>query len=160
MGFVVKILVMGLPGAGKTELSTQLAIVLKAVHFNADAVRANLNKDLGFSIEDRIEQARRMGFLCDTVHAAGYIVIADFVCPTEETRNAFGDAYIIWVNRIDSGRFSDTNLLFQPPTNSNIMIPPGLSIDQEISMIIDDLQLNNWINTHTKEEKTTWIPSK
>lgn len=160
MGFVVKILVMGLPGAGKTELSTQLAIVLKAVHFNADAVRANLNKDLGFSIEDRIEQARRMGFLCDTVHTAGYIAIADFVCPTEETRNAFGDAYIIWVNRIDSGRFSDTNLLFQPPTNSNIMIPPGLSIDQEISMIIDDLQLNNWINTHTKEEKTTWILSK
>ena len=62
-----KILVMGLPGAGKTTLATALAPRLNAVHFNADAVRANLNKDLGFEPKDRIEQARRMGWLCDRV---------------------------------------------------------------------------------------------
>ena len=37
-----KILVMGLPGAGKTALATALAPLLNAVVFNADAVRANL----------------------------------------------------------------------------------------------------------------------
>ena len=58
-----KILIMGLPGAGKTTLAQHLAPPLNAVHFNADAVRANINKDLGFSLEDRIEQARRMGWI-------------------------------------------------------------------------------------------------
>ena len=43
-----KILIMGLPGAGKTTLATALAPLLNAVVFNADAVRANLSRDLGF----------------------------------------------------------------------------------------------------------------
>jgi adenylylsulfate kinase len=135
----MKILIMGLPGAGKTELATALSKTLSAVHFNADLVRENLNKDLGFSIEDRIEQARRMGFLCDTVCKSGHHAIADFVCPTIETRNAFGDAFIIWVNRIQSGRFSDTNSLFQPPDNVNVIIENGLTIQEEISLILSKL---------------------
>lgn len=138
----MKILVMGLPNAGKTALATQLAKRLRAVHFNADAVRANLNKDLGFSIEDRIEQARRMGFLCDTVSQAGYIAIADFVCPTKETREAFGDAYIIWVNRITEGRFADTNALFENPTTVNITIPAGLTVEEEIELILLDIKIS------------------
>ena len=138
----MKILVMGLPNAGKTALSTQLAKRLRAVHFNADAVRANLNKDLGFSIEDRIEQARRMGFLCDTVSKAGYIAIADFVCPTKETREAFGDAYIIWVNRITEGRFADTNALFENPTKVDITIPAGLTVEEEIELILSDIKIS------------------
>ena len=66
-----KILIMGLPGAGKTTLATSLAPLLNAVVFNADAVRANISCDLGFSHADRIEQARRMGWLCDRVVEAG-----------------------------------------------------------------------------------------
>jgi len=38
-----KILVMGLPGAGKTTFANVLAPLLNAVIFNADAVRANLS---------------------------------------------------------------------------------------------------------------------
>ena len=82
-----KILIMGLPGAGKTTLSKQLAPRLNAVHFNADEVRANLNKDLGFSEPDRLEHARRMGWLCDEVVKVGGFAIADFICPTR--RDAF-----------------------------------------------------------------------
>lgn len=112
-----KILIMGLPGTGKTTLACALAPRLQAVHFNADAVRANICRDLGFSLEDRIEQARRMGWLCDQVVAAGHAAIADFVCPTLETRRAFGDdAFVVWVDRIKESRFEDTNRLFQPPT--------------------------------------------
>ena len=79
-----KILIMGLPGAGKSTLTRELALLINAVIFNADEVRANLNRDLGFSIEDRIEQARRMGWLCDQVVKAGGTAIADFVCPTQK----------------------------------------------------------------------------
>ena len=62
-----KILIMGLPGAGKTTLATALAPLLNAVVFNADAVRTNISRDLGFSHQDRIEHARRMGWMCDRV---------------------------------------------------------------------------------------------
>jgi hypothetical protein len=60
-----KILIMGLPGAGKTTLSQVLAPRLNAVHFNADEVRANINKDLGFSeCADRAWPARIRGAIC------------------------------------------------------------------------------------------------
>src|SRR4051812_34589465 len=95
-----RILIMGLPGAGKTTLANALAPLLNAVVFNADAVRANLSRDLGFTHPDRVEHARRMGWMCDRVVEAGGTVIADFICPTAETRAAFGDAFTIWVDRI------------------------------------------------------------
>ena len=85
-----KILIMGLPGAGKTTLARTLAPLLNGVIFNADEVRAEINRDLGFSPEDRVEHARRMGWMCDRVVEAGGIAIADFICPTLQTRAAFG----------------------------------------------------------------------
>jgi hypothetical protein len=113
-----KVLIMGLPGAGKTTLARQLAPRLNAVHFNADDIRANVNKDLGFSERDRIEQARRMGWLCDRVVKAGCFAIADFICPTPAAREAFlggGEAFVIWVDRIQAGAFEDTNRMFVQP---------------------------------------------
>ncbi len=120
-----KILVMGLPGAGKTTLARELAPLLNAVLFNADEVRANVNRDLGFSIEDRIEQARRMGWLCDQVVEAGSAAIADFICPTPETRAAFGPAFTIWLDRVETGRFADTNKLFSPPEKFDVRVMPN-----------------------------------
>ena len=113
---------MGLPGAGKTTLALVLTPKLQAVWFNADEVRANLHKDLGFSHADRIEHARRMGWLCDKVAEAGGIAIADFVCPTAETRAAFGEAFVIFVDRIQAGRFEDTNRMFIPPDKYDVRV--------------------------------------
>jgi cytidyltransferase-like protein len=112
---VRKILIMGLPGAGKTTLTTALAPLLNAVVFNADAVRENLSRDLRFTHEDRIEHARRMGWMCDRVLEAGGTAIADFICPTPDTRAAFGSAYTIWLDRIQTGRFENTNRMFVAP---------------------------------------------
>jgi cytidyltransferase-like protein len=117
-----KILIMGLPGAGKTTLASALAPLLNAVVFNADTVRANLSRDLGFSHEDRVEHARRMGWMCDHVVEAGSTAIADFICPTEETRAAFGAAFTIWVDRIAAGRFEDTNRMFVKPSHFDLRV--------------------------------------
>jgi hypothetical protein len=123
-GLTRKILIMGLPGSCKTTLATHLSKLLNAVHFNADQIRANINKDLGFSREDRIEQAKRMGWLCDQVNRAGHHCVADFVCPTNLTRQMFGPAFVVWMNTIQEGRFADTNRLFEPPggTEYDVMI--------------------------------------
>ena len=120
-----KILIMGLPGAGKTTLARCIAPQINAVLFNADEVRANVNKDIGFSEADRIEQARRMGWLCDQVTKVGCYAIADFVCPTPETRAAFtegGDCFVIWLDRIKTSRFEDTNKLFAAPERFDLRV--------------------------------------
>ncbi|MDX1483963.1 MAG: adenylyl-sulfate kinase [Alphaproteobacteria bacterium] len=116
---------MGLPGSGKTTLAGALVPRLGAVHFNADEVRQNVNKDLGYSEQDRIEQARRMGWLCDQVVKSGGTVVAEFICPTAECRDAFrtgGDAFIVWVDRADSCQYEDTNQLFSPPNEFDVRV--------------------------------------
>ena len=118
-----KILIMGLPDSGKTTLAEWLCPMLNAVWFNADEIRNEINKDLKFTVEDRIEQARRMGVLCSIVIRSGHNVVADFVCPTPETRQAFNADFIVWMDRVKEGRFEDTNKLFIPPVNYDIRIP-------------------------------------
>ena len=113
---------MGLPGAGKTTLAAGLAPRLNAVVFNNDEVRKNINRDLGFSMEDRVEQARRMGWLCDRVVESGGIAIADFICPTPETRAAFGEAFTVFIDRIEAGRFEDTNRVFVRPGHFDVRV--------------------------------------
>jgi adenylylsulfate kinase len=138
-----KILIMGRPGAGKTTLAQVLASRLNAVHFNADEVRSAVHRDLGFSIEDRIEHAKRMGWLSDQVVKAHGYVIADFICPTVETRAAFelgGAAYVVWVDRVNEGRFPDTNRMFQPPATFNMRIPADGTPEYWADQIVHDIQ--------------------
>lgn len=136
---------MGLAGSGKTTLAKALAHKLNAVHFNADDVRQNLSKDLGFSIADRLEQARRMKFLCDCVSKAGHCVIADFICPTQETRDEFNADFTVFVDRIKTCRYADTNAIFEPPTNADIVIKSGLDISEELILILNTLGNHNVI---------------
>jgi adenylylsulfate kinase len=135
--------VIGQAGTGKTALSEALADRINAIHINADKVRAGLNKDLGFELKDRIENARRLGELARLLN--NQIVIVDFICPTVETRQAFGKPDIlIWVNRITEGRFEDSNKMWQDPTEVDLEIKLGLTIEEEVQLIIKQFALPDW----------------
>ena len=108
------ILVMGLPGAGKTTLADELAPKLNAKRLNADEVRKAAN-DWDFSEEGRKRQAKRMADFALKLKNQGNYVVADFVCPTPEARNLFPADIVIWVDTIKEGRFDDTNKMFVKP---------------------------------------------
>tara|TARA_B110000438_G_scaffold72010_1_gene72152 strand:+ start:187 stop:594 length:408 start_codon:yes stop_codon:yes gene_type:complete len=108
------ILIMGLPGSGKTTLAKELAPLIKAKRINADEVRKKFN-DWDFSEKGRKRQAKRMFDLAEEKKNEGYNIIADFICPTQEARNLFPADYVVWVDTIKKGRFDDTNAMFVKP---------------------------------------------
>ena len=110
----MKILIMGLPGSGKTTLAQPFSELLGGVWINADLIREHY-ADWDFTPNGRIKQAYRMKYLADGIVMAGKIAIADFVCPTEETRQIFAADYTIWMDTICTSRFADTNGIFEVP---------------------------------------------
>ena len=133
-----KILIMGLPGAGKTYFAERLkkyleengtiqnvsgirlttleslprGNVVSVQWFNADEVRKKYN-DWDFSREGRIRQSIRMAEFALTC-SADY-VICDFVAPLPEMRHNFKADWTIWIDSIDAGRYEDTNKAFVAP---------------------------------------------
>ena len=108
------ILIMGLPGSGKTTLANELGPMVDAKRLNADEVRKEAN-DWDFSEEGRKRQAKRMADMAQKLKQEGNHVVADFVCPTPEARSLFPADYVIWVDTIQKGRFDDTNQMFVKP---------------------------------------------
>lgn len=137
----IKLLICGLPGSGKTTLAEKLSKEINAVWFNADEIRNEISKDLKFSAEDRLEHSRRMGVLCDIVLRTNHAVIADFVCPTRQTRTAFAPTHIIFMDTIDSGRFEDTNKIFEKPDAPTLTIR-NFKVADDIDAIIMGLAIS------------------
>lgn len=134
----MKILIMGLPGSGKTYLAAALKKYLeenssvqtmptrrmtqmemapthyksKVDWFNADDIRKKFN-DWDFSHDGRIRQSLRMAEFA--LRCTEDYVICDFVAPLVEQRNNFKADWTIWMDTIDAGRYEDTNQAFIPP---------------------------------------------
>lgn len=143
-------LIIGLPGSGKTALATLLVAKTNSIHLNADQIRAELSSDLGFTIEDRIEQARRIGAIARLLSNQGKDVVVDFICPTEQTRQAFGFAdKIVWMDRIEEGRYQDTNSIWEDPIKYDLRIKPNLTVEQEVELVISAFNLVDWTQPTT-----------
>lgn len=139
--------IIGLPGSGKTELAKALKERINAIHLNADEVRATVNSDLGFSPDDRLEQARRMGEMARLISKQGVApVIVDFVCPTELTRAAFGKPDIlVYMDTIKEGRFEDTNKMFEAPVEYDwSFLNHTLDPNEKSSVLIEEFDLHDW----------------
>ena len=117
----MKILVMGLPGFGKTYLTERLAPLMEAAWYNADKVR-EMSNDWDFSDDGRRRQSMRMRSFADFEKQHGRYVLCDFVCPTKETRANFDADITIWMDTIKEGRFEDTNKIFVKPSNVDFHI--------------------------------------
>lgn len=135
-----KILIMGLPGSGKTYFAERLKAYLEdrsgiesildetdllakrkstVTWFNADEIRKKYN-DWDFSYEGRIRQSLRMAEFA--LSSLSDYVICDFVAPLKEMRKNFKADWTIWMDTIDRGRFEDTNKAFNPPENYDFRI--------------------------------------
>ena len=83
----------GLSGSGKSTVTVALEQVLlqrgkHAYRLDGDNIRFGLNKNLGFSAEDRAENIRRIGEVSKLFADAGMITIASFISPYAEDRDA------------------------------------------------------------------------
>lgn len=137
----MKILIMGLPGAGKTHLAKRLHVHLNCAWYNADKVREMAN-DWDFSDAGRRRQSERMNTIATFEAVRGRTVICDFVCPTGQTRDEFNADITIWMNTIEAGRFDNTNKIFEEPT--------------DFDYVIESFQSDEWILDLANRMKETY----
>lgn len=81
----------GLSGSGKSTIANNVEFSLNSLGYHTyildgDNTRLGLNKNLGFSEEDRLENIRRVSEVCKLMNDAGIIVICSFISPFQKNR--------------------------------------------------------------------------
>tara|TARA_Y100000816_G_scaffold244224_1_gene191769 strand:+ start:3566 stop:3979 length:414 start_codon:yes stop_codon:yes gene_type:complete len=132
-----KILIMGLPGSGKTTLAKKLKKKIKSHWLNADKVRKKFN-DWDFSKVGVLRQAKRMKLLAKK--SKRKVIIADFICPFNEGRKIFKPDYLIWMDTIKKGRLSSFDKSFQKPKDYNFRIKSKTNY-KNLNQIIKEIKI-------------------
>jgi len=157
----------GLSGAGKSTIAAGLEKALYSRGFltqiiDGDNIRIGLNRNLGFSDEDRVENLRRIAEVTKLFMNCGIITINSFITPTAETRalvrkivgsDSFIEVYInapinVCENRDVKGlykkarkglikNFTGIDSPFEPPENPDVEIRTDqLNIDEAIEKLL------------------------
>ncbi|MBV5320311.1 MAG: adenylyl-sulfate kinase [Sulfuricurvum sp.] len=167
----------GLSGSGKSTIANALENKLYEMGkhtylLDGDNVRHALNKDLGFSDSDRVENIRRIGEVSKLFADAGLIVISAFISPFQSDRqivrnlvnqNEFIEVFIdapieICEQRDPKGlyqkarcgeikNFTGIDSPYEAPMNPDIHIKTDvMSVDESVQLIIDTLINQGYLN--------------
>jgi len=128
----------GLSGSGKSTMADALAVYLKVsgvpiLRLDGDQLRTGLNKDLGFSSEDRLENVRRAAEIAKLSLAQGISVVASFITPEEihrkKAREILGTkVHLIFVDAsMETCRQRDVKGLYHQEGKGNIQQFTGVS---------------------------------
>jgi bifunctional enzyme CysN/CysC len=156
----------GLSGSGKSTIANALEKKLfsmgrHAYVLDGDNMRLGLNKDLGFTREDRAENVRRVSEVARSLYDAGLLVIVALVSPYEDdraqARSLFspGDFSEVWVKtptevcveRDPKGLYKKAamgelpNLTgvgqdYQPPTNPSLVLDGTVGIEENVAIVL------------------------
>jgi len=160
----------GLSGSGKTTIAqaTEQYLISKKIVIkvlDGDEIRSGLNKDLGFSLEDRKENIRRVAEVAKILKDSGITVLVSFISPTKEIREiarkiiskddfieVFVDASLeTCIKRDVKGLykkaikgeikdFTGIDSLYEAPENPNIILnTEKLSVNEAVQVLIEYL---------------------
>jgi len=137
----------GLSGSGKSTLAIELekrlaACSLHSIVLDGDNLRSTLNKDLGFSDEDREENLRRVSEVAKLLVTNGMLVIVSFITPLkafrEQAKGIIGssDYFEVYVKAsFDTCQKRDVKGLYAKATDGEVssFTGQGSSFEQPIS---------------------------
>ena len=161
----------GLSGSGKSTLAftVERALIDRGVAcyvLDGDNIRFGLNRDLGFSPEDRTENIRRIGEVCRLFQDAGLVVLTAFISPYRADRNQvralhadgrFVEVFVDTPIEVCEARdvkglyvkarageipeFSGVSAPYEAPESPEIRVDTSRPLDQCVAEIIDQLGL-------------------
>ena len=167
----------GLSASGKSTLANAIEVILyemghKTYLLDGDNIRLGLNRDLGFSKEDRVENIRRIGEVAKLLTDSGMIVLSAFISPFTSDRNivrklVFPDAFIeIFVDvpleiceqrdpkelykKAREGKikeFTGLDSPYEKPVNPEIHIENStIMIEEAVTIILEYLKKHEYIS--------------
>jgi len=165
----------GLSGSGKSTIANAVEVKLAELRkhtylLDGDNVRYGLNKDLGFSDEDRVENIRRIGEVSNLFADAGIIVLSAFISPFRADREIvrelaqegeFIEVFIdtplevceerdpkglyVKARKGEIPDFTGISSPYEAPETPEIHIKDGLSIEESADVIVNYLDHKNYI---------------